>query len=75
MNNSKRVYYCIKNSGSSKRRLLHGVHTEFSCVTKEAVDIGILVTSRNGDRKVMQWRDPLSQFRRTSTKVIPTEKT
>ena len=27
---------------------------EFSCVRKETVDIDILVTSRNGDRKIMQ---------------------
>ena len=27
---------------------------EFSCVGKETVDIDILVTSRNGDRKIMQ---------------------
>ena len=27
---------------------------EFSCVRKEMVDIGILVTFRNGDRKIMQ---------------------
>ena len=27
---------------------------EFSCVRKETVDTDILVTSRNGDRKIMQ---------------------
>ena len=27
---------------------------EFSCARKETVDIAILVTSRNGDRKIMQ---------------------
>ena len=27
---------------------------EFSCAKKETVDIDILVTSRNGDRKIMQ---------------------
>ena len=27
---------------------------ESSCATKETVDIDILVTSRNGDRKIMQ---------------------
>ena len=27
---------------------------ESTCVRKETVDIGILVTSRNGDRKIMQ---------------------
>ena len=61
---------------------------EFSRERKETVDIGILVTSRNGERKIMQSirltsrapprkrkRNQLSQFRRTSTKVIPLEKT
>ena len=61
---------------------------EFSCARKGTVDIGIPVTSRNGDRKVMQciritsrpsskirkWNQ-LSEFRWTSTKVIPIEKT
>ena len=28
---------------------------ESSCARKETVDIGILVTSRNGDRKIMQF--------------------
>ena len=58
------------------------------CARKETVDIDILVTSRNGDRKIMQsirtmsrpnsrkrrWNQ-LSQFCRTSTEVIPIEKT
>ena len=61
---------------------------EFSRVRKETIDIDILLTFRNGDRKIMQFiritsRPPLrkrkwnqlSQFRRTSTKVIPIEKT
>ena len=61
---------------------------EFSFGRKETVDIDILVTSRNGDIKIMQsvrimsrppsrernWNQ-LSQFRRTSTKVIPIENT
>ena len=61
---------------------------EFSFGRKETVDIDILVTSRNGDIKIMQsvrimsrppsrernWNQ-LSQFRQTSTKVIPIEKT
>ena len=61
---------------------------ESSCARKETVNVDILVTSRNGDRKIMQsirvtsrapsrkskWKQ-LSQFRRTSTKVRPTEKT
>ena len=61
---------------------------EFTCAKKETVDIDILVTSWNGDRKIMQsiritsrrpsrirkWNQ-LSQYRRTSTIVIPIEKT
>ena len=61
---------------------------EFSCARKGTVDIDILVTSRSGDRKIMQsiritsrlpssirkWNQ-LSQFRWTLTKVIPTKKT
>ena len=61
---------------------------EFSCARKETVDIDIFVTSRNGDRKIMQsirissrpplrkrkWNQ-LSQFRWTSSKVILIEKT
>ena len=61
---------------------------ESSCARKETVDIDILVTSRNGDRKIMQsirirsrppsrkrkWNQ-LSQFQRISTKVIPIKKT
>ena len=61
---------------------------EFSCARKETVYIDILVTSRKGDRKIMQsiritsrslsrtrkWNQ-LSQFWRISTKVIPVEKT
>ena len=61
---------------------------ESSCPKKETVDIDILVTSRNGGKKAMQsiritsrpptrkrkWNQ-LSQFRLTSNKVIPIEKT
>ena len=60
---------------------------ESSCARKEAVYIDILVTSRNGDRKNMQSIritsrplsrirkcNQLSQFRLTSTRVIPIEK-
>ena len=32
---------------------------EFSCARKETVDIDILVTSRNGDRKIMQSIEPV----------------
>ena len=59
---------------------------EFSRARKETADIDILVTSRNGDRKFMQsirmsrpssrkrkWNQ-LTQFRRTSTKVVPIAK-
>ena len=55
---------------------------------KETVDIDILITSRNGDKKTMQTtiittRPPsrirkgnqLMQFKGTSTKVIPIGKT
>ena len=62
--------------------------SESSYVRKESVDIDILVTSKNGDSKIMQsiritsrpplrkkkWNQ-LSQFRCTSTKVLPIEKT
>ena len=61
---------------------------ESSCVRKEMVDMNILVTSMNGDSKIMQsirimsrppsrkrkWNQ-LSQLWSTSTKVIPIEKT
>ena len=61
---------------------------ESSCARKETVDTDILVTFRNGDRKIMpsirtttttpstirKWNQ-FSQFRWTSTKVIPIEKT
>ena len=61
---------------------------ESSCVRKKTVDIDILVTFRNGNRKIMQsiritsrphprkgkWNQ-LCQFLRTSTKIIPIEKT
>ena len=49
------------------------------CARKETVDIDILVTFRNGERKIMRSiritnRPPLSQFRSPSTKVIPIER-
>ena len=57
---------------------------ESSCARNETVDIDMLVTFRNGHRKIvqsirttsgplsrkMEWNQ-LSQFRRTFTKVIP----
>ena len=62
--------------------------TESSCARKETIDIDILVTSRNGNWKIKQsnritrrhpsrikkWSQ-VSQFRWTSIKVIPMEKT
>ena len=61
---------------------------DFSCARKETVDIDIVVTSKNVDTKIMQSfritrRPPsrkrkgnqLSQFSRTSTKIMPIEKT
>ena len=68
-----------------QRKAFHTQRTpESTCAWKETVDIDILVTSRKGDRKLMQsiritsrphsrkrmWNQ-LSQFCRTSTKVIP----
>ena len=60
---------------------------EPSCARKEAVDVDILITSRNVDRKIMQlirmtgppmrmkkW-NKFSQCRWTSTKVMSAEKT
>ena len=61
---------------------------EPTCTRKETANTDILVTSRNGDRKIRQsirmksrpnlrkgkWNQ-LSQFWRTSTKVITIEKT
>ena len=41
---------------------------EFSCATKETVDIDILVTSRNGDRRIMQ------SIRITSTPLLEIKK-
>ena len=62
--------------------------TKSNFVGKETFDIDILITSRNDDRKILQpirvtdgpptrirkW-DQFCHFRRTSTKVIPVEKT
>ena len=49
---------------------------EFGCARKETVDIDILVTSRKGDRKIMQSIRITSRTpSKTSTKVIPIEKT
>ena len=58
------------------------------CARKETADLDILITSGNGDKIIMQSiriisrlpsrirkGDRLSQFRRTSTKVIPIEET
>ena len=72
-----------------KRKAFHRQSTlESSCVRKETVDIDNVVTSRNGDRKIMQSIrktsssptrkrkcNQLSQFWRTSIKVITIEKT
>ena len=72
-----------------QRKALHRQRIlDSSRARKETVDIDILVASRNGDRIIMQsfrinsrnlsrirkWNQ-LIQFRWTSTKVIPTEKT
>ena len=73
----------IKNIGQRKAFYRQRI-AEVSCARKETVDIGILVTSMNGDRKIMQSIrimsgppsrkrkcNQLSQFLRASTKVIP----
>ena len=36
------------------QKILHAKNLEFSCVRKETVDIDILITSRDGDGKIMQ---------------------
>ena len=38
-----------------RRALLRQGIPESSCAKKETVDIDVLVTSRNGDRKIMQF--------------------
>ena len=43
-----------KITGQRKAFYRHRI-PEFSCARKETVDIDILVTSRNGDRKIMQF--------------------
>ena len=43
--------------------------SEFSCARKETVDIDILVTSRNGDRKIMQSIRITSRPRSRSTHI------
>ena len=73
---------------SQRKAFYRQKNPESSCARKETVDKDILVTSWNGDRKIMQsiritsrplsrkrkWQQ-LSQFQGTSTKVTPTEKT
>ena len=75
----KAIYIIDQRKAFYKQRV-----SESSCAKKETVDIDVLVTSKNGDRKIMQSiritgrppsremkRNELSQFRWTSTKVIP----
>ena len=51
---------------------------ESSCAMRETVDIDILGTSRNGDRKIMHsiriTGRPPSRIRKWTTKIIPIEK-
>ena len=84
--------YNYKVSGNYRRKAIQIIGqrktfyeqriSESSCARKGSIDIDILVTSSNGDRKVMQSiritsRPPL-RIRKwnqlTSTKVIPIEK-
>ena len=81
--------YKISIQGGVTRKVFYRQKIpESSCARKETFDIDILVTSRNGDRKIIQsirimsrpplrirkWNQ-LSQFRQTSLKEIPIEKT
>ena len=81
-NSSLKAIYII-----GQRKPFYGQRIpESSCAGKETVDIDILITSRNGKRKIMQSiritnpsmikkLNQLSQFRCSSTKVVPIEKT
>ena len=44
---------------------------EFSCARKETVDIGILVTSRNGHRKIIQSNEQTSLEKKEVEPVEP----
>ena len=48
---------------------------EPSCARKETLDIDILVTSRNGDRKTMNIYQSMNTYYSNTTTVIPTDKT
>ena len=73
------------NSGLKATKIIGQRIPEFSRARKETVDIEILVTSRNGDRKIMQSiritsrptlrKREWNQYQKTYTKVIPIEKT
>ena len=78
----KAIYNIGQRKAFQRQRI-----TEPSCARKETAYIEILVSSRNGDRNIMQsiWitsRPPskirtwnqFSQFRSKSTKLIPIEK-
>ena len=71
-----------------KKTFYKQIIPESTCARKETANTDILVTSRNGDRKIRQSiriksrpilrkgkLNQLIQFWRTSTKVITTEKT
>ena len=45
----------LKSDHMSKESILYAEIPESSCARKETADIDILVTSRNGDRKIMQY--------------------
>ena len=77
------MYMYIYIKGFCRQRI-----PEPSCARKEFGHINMLITSRNGDTKIMQpigitsgpatriWKwNQSSQFRQTYTKVIPIEKT
>ena len=55
-----------------QRKVFHRLRLpESSCARKETVDIDILITSRNGHRKVMQYIRIMSRPPSRKRKVIP----
>ena len=43
---------------------------EFSCAKKYTAEISILITSRNGDRKIMQFMRIMSRLTKKSTRSL-----
>ena len=51
---SKQESFLTESKDQRCQKILYAKNLEFSCVRKETVDIDILITSRDGDRKIMQ---------------------